>query len=122
MPGGDTPGIINYSGKPERSNYGTHHVQVLRTLAPGGIYPFAPQGEQSILSAYKKAIDLAEHYIYIEEQHLWPCGIIENLAAAALRERLQEIIRPSGRPIIGALRSFIGKKEVEKTGEELPNP
>ena len=69
MPGGETPEILDYSKKPLKgSNFGTHHVQVLRTLARGGVYPFAPYGEQSILSAYKKAIDLAEHYIYIEEQ------------------------------------------------------
>ena len=65
--------------------FGTHHVQVLRTLACGEVYPFAPSGEQTIKLAYERAIEKAKHYIYVEDQYLWPCSIIEKLAGAAAR-------------------------------------
>jgi phosphatidylserine/phosphatidylglycerophosphate/cardiolipin synthase-like enzyme len=66
-------------------NNGTHHVQVLRTLVCKLTYPFMPTGEQTVRLAYEKAIDSAEHYIYIEDQYLWPCSIIDKLRDAASR-------------------------------------
>ena len=69
----------------DSTDLGTHHVQVLRTLPRGAGYSFAPQGEKSVALAYEKAIRLARKYIYIEDQYLWPCGVIERLAEAAQR-------------------------------------
>ncbi|HEY1295345.1 MAG TPA: phospholipase D-like domain-containing protein [Chloroflexota bacterium] len=63
---------------------GAHHVQLLRTLAPG-IYPFATSGEQTVRAAYERAIDRAEHFIYIEDQYFWPSTTVTRLAAAAAR-------------------------------------
>lgn len=63
---------------------GQQHVQVLRTLAPG-IYPFAPAGERSVALAHERAIERAEHYIYIEDQLVWPSRLTERLRDAAAR-------------------------------------
>jgi len=70
--------------RPNGRPSGQQHVQVLRTLAPG-IHPFAPQGEQSIGLAYERAIEQAQHYIYIEDQHVWPSSLTERLRDAAAR-------------------------------------
>lgn len=64
---------------------GSHDVQVLQTLAGGSVYPFAPGGEQTIRLAYERAICLAEHYIYIEDQYFWPCSIDDTFRDAAAR-------------------------------------
>ncbi|MFC2000373.1 hypothetical protein ACFLXE_06425, partial [Chloroflexota bacterium] len=86
IPGGNVPSLIDPSDRPTQiSSVGTHYVQVLRTLACEGVYSFAPEGEQTIRLAYERAIDLAEHYIYLEDQYFWPCSVVERLAAAAER-------------------------------------
>ncbi|MCC6629293.1 MAG: hypothetical protein IT340_18045 [Chloroflexi bacterium] len=84
-PGGTPPALIPTPGPaPGPVGGGTHHVQVLRTLACG-IYPFATAGEQTVRSAYEHAIDRAEHYIYIEDQYFWPSTTVTRLVAAAGR-------------------------------------
>lgn len=70
--------------RPSGSPCGQQHVQVLRTLAPG-VYPFAPRGEQSVRLAYERAIERAEHYIYIEDQLVWPSSLTGRLRDAAAR-------------------------------------
>src|SRR5262249_43056044 len=70
---------------PSPATFGTQHVQLLRTLACRGTFPFAPSGEQTARKGLEKAIDNAEHYIYIEEQFLWPCSLIDKLRAAVAR-------------------------------------
>ena len=81
-----TPDPIPVSTSPQITfNSGNHHVQVLRTLCCKNVYPFNPGGEQSVRLAYEKAIDAAQHYIYIEDQYLWPCTITERLRNAADR-------------------------------------
>lgn len=64
---------------------GSCWVQVLQTLPCKNALPFAPSGEQTVLSAYRQAIDHAEHYIYIEDQYFWPCDLMPNLEAALRR-------------------------------------
>jgi phosphatidylserine/phosphatidylglycerophosphate/cardiolipin synthase-like enzyme len=59
-------------------------VQVLRTL-PCGVFPFAPGGEQTVRRGYERAIRRARHYIYIEDQYLWPSPLVASLAAALRR-------------------------------------
>ena len=84
-PGNEPVSIsANTAPKTDRT-FGTHHVQVLRTLACGEIYPFAPGGEQTIRLAHERAIDKAKHYIYVEDQYLWPCSIVQKLADATAR-------------------------------------
>ena len=85
-PGGDVPPTISPAERPAQDDApGTHHVQVLQTLAGGSVYPFAPGGEQTIRLAYEKAIGLAEGYIYIEDQYFWPCSLDDSLRDAAAR-------------------------------------
>lgn len=84
-PGGDVPKPIT-EPKPNPLGTGTHHVQVLRTLAcKKPAYPFAVLGEQTVRLAYERAIEQAEHYIYIEDQYLWPSTLTAKLADAAKR-------------------------------------
>jgi phosphatidylserine/phosphatidylglycerophosphate/cardiolipin synthase-like enzyme len=73
-----------HSPRPQGSFPGQHHVQVLRTLAPGHS-PFAPVGEQSVRLAYERAIERAEHYVYIEDQLVWPSSLTGHLRDAAAR-------------------------------------
>jgi phospholipase D1/2 len=63
---------------------GTHHVQVLRTVAPAPSSDkqrFMPTGEMTVLAALAKAIRNAECYIYIEEQFLWDCELADLIYA-----------------------------------------
>ncbi len=71
---------------PSAQAAGTHHVQVLRTLACDNTFGFAPLGEQTLRHAYEKAIQQAEHYIYIEDQFLYHCEISD-----LLKRRLSEV-------------------------------
>ncbi|GAB4539773.1 MAG: phospholipase D-like domain-containing protein [Anaerolineae bacterium] len=84
VPGGSNPPAIT-DPPPAGLSIGSQHVQVLRTLACGGVYSFMPAGEQTVRLAYERAIDRAQHYIYIEEQYFWPCTLIEKLKQAADR-------------------------------------
>ncbi|MFI9833210.1 phospholipase D family protein [Streptomyces sp. NPDC051913] len=64
---------------------GTQAVQVLRTLTCKGVYSFLPGGEFTVTAAYRKAIGRARHYIYIEDQYLWPSPLVDDLRDAAAR-------------------------------------
>jgi len=67
---------------------GTHHVQVLRTVAEAPSSDrerFMPNGELTVLAGLSKAIRNAECYIYIEEQFLWDCEL-----ADLIRDQLQK--------------------------------
>lgn len=64
---------------------GTDNVQVLRTLACKDTFSFLPGGEQTVRLAYEKAIDTAEHYVYIEDQYAWPNSLGPKLNQAAKR-------------------------------------
>ncbi|MDP8909205.1 MAG: phospholipase D-like domain-containing protein [Chloroflexota bacterium] len=64
---------------------GPHAVQVLRTLTCNGVYSFLPSGERTVLAAYQKAIRRARHFIYVEDQYLWPSAVVDDLRDAAAR-------------------------------------
>lgn len=86
VPGRTVPVTISQDERPPiNTSFGTHDVQVLQTLASGGTYGFAPDGEQTVRLALEKAIDRAEEFIYIEDQYLWPCTLTEKLGEAAAR-------------------------------------
>ncbi len=67
---------------PPPASAGRQHIQVHRTLVCKNVYSFAPRGEQTCQLAYERAIVRAEHFIYIEEQYLWPCRVVDRLALA----------------------------------------
>src|SRR3954447_20213926 len=53
---------------------GGHVVQLLRTypnLRHGRDYSFARGGERSVARGYTKAVERANHLIYVEDQYLW---------------------------------------------------
>ncbi len=59
---------------------GTHIVQLLRTypnLRHGRDYPFARGGERSVARGYSKALDKAQHLVYIEDQYLWSTDVAQ---------------------------------------------
>jgi len=59
---------------PPRVEGGGHVVQLLRTypnLRHGRDYSFARGGERSVARGYTKAVERANHLIYVEDQYLW---------------------------------------------------
>ena len=65
---------------------GTAAVQVLRTypvIRPP--YPFAPEGERSVVHAYRKAFQRARSLIYVEDQYLWSSDVGALFAEAMER-------------------------------------
>jgi phosphatidylserine/phosphatidylglycerophosphate/cardiolipin synthase-like enzyme len=79
------PVPVDPSEDPVPQPTGTHAVQLLRTLVCNGVYSFLPRGERTVLAAYQKAIARAEHFIYIEDQYLWPSFVVDALRDAAAR-------------------------------------
>jgi phosphatidylserine/phosphatidylglycerophosphate/cardiolipin synthase-like enzyme len=77
IPGSEAPGPSATSG--------TQAVQVLRTLTCKGVYSFLPGGEFTVVAGYRKAIRRARHFIYIEDQYLWPSLVVDDLRDAAAR-------------------------------------
>ncbi len=77
---------------PAPASYGSQHVQVLQTLACRDVYSFAPHGEQTVRKALERAVDRAEHYIYVEEQFFWPCSLVDHLATAVKRNPLLKVV------------------------------
>ncbi|MET9734634.1 phospholipase D-like domain-containing protein [Streptomyces sp. NPDC006458] len=79
------PPPIPSSEAPGPPAAGTQAVQVLRTLTCKGVYSFLPGGEFTVTASYRKAIRRARHYIYIEDQYLWPSPVVDDLRDAAAR-------------------------------------
>jgi phosphatidylserine/phosphatidylglycerophosphate/cardiolipin synthase-like enzyme len=81
--------------RPSPPEAGSCHVQVLRTYPcrsrdPGSgdwasAFPFAPAGDRTYETALVQAIGKAEHFVYVEDQYLWSCAVVDALAAAARR-------------------------------------
>lgn len=70
---------------PEPGSRGTLAVQVNQTL-PAGVFPQSGgPGEKTVACAHELAIDHARHYIYVEDQYVWPCSLVERLEAALAR-------------------------------------
>jgi phosphatidylserine/phosphatidylglycerophosphate/cardiolipin synthase-like enzyme len=72
---------------------GTHSVQVLKTYACKSNagdgnqtpYPFAPAGNDSYQRGLVRAINNADHYVYVEDQYFWPSEVVNALADAVRR-------------------------------------
>lgn len=80
------PAPIDASEEPAPLNTPyTFAVQVLRTVPCNNVFYFMPKGEQTVRSAYEKAINAAAHFIYIEDQYLWPSPVTAALANAVKR-------------------------------------
>lgn len=72
---------------PDPSPKGTIAIQVLRTYPKKRPpYPFAPEGERSIVRAYQRAFARARSLIYVEDQYLWSEEVAELFASALQRE------------------------------------
>ncbi len=64
---------------------GTMAIQVHQTL-PAGVFPeHGGPGERSIELAHQRAIERAQHYIYIEDQYVWPCSLVDPVEDALER-------------------------------------
>ena len=64
---------------------GTAAIQVNLTL-PAGVFPTdGGPGENTIALAHERAISRAEHFIYVEDQYVWPCSLVEPLEHALAR-------------------------------------
>jgi phosphatidylserine/phosphatidylglycerophosphate/cardiolipin synthase-like enzyme len=66
------------------SRAGGETVQLVRTV-PESVYHGLPRGEFTILESYKRALNAAERFVYLESQFLWSPEVIEILSAK-LRE------------------------------------
>lgn len=79
---------------------GTLQVQVTRTLH-GARYRGLPEGETGIFESYRRALEQAEDFVYLENQYLTSVEVADAVAAA-LRgsERLQVIALLNARPDI----------------------
>ncbi len=72
-------------GPPVSPPAGTQAIQVNLTL-PAGMFPEAGgPGETTIASAHEHAIDRAQHYVYVEDQYVWPCTLVDKLEQALRR-------------------------------------
>ena len=75
---------------------GSQYVQLLHTYAcetsNNGNYPFAPSGDYSYEAGLIKAIKSAKHFIYIEDQYLWPCNVVDALADVLRTKKITLII------------------------------
>ncbi|HKO95710.1 MAG TPA: phospholipase D family protein [Pyrinomonadaceae bacterium] len=81
--------------RPDPGATGTCHVQVLHTYPCRSVdnalsrdeefYPFAPAGDRSYEAGLVKAINAAEFFVYLEDQYLWPCLVVDALTAAIAR-------------------------------------
>jgi phosphatidylserine/phosphatidylglycerophosphate/cardiolipin synthase-like enzyme len=71
---------------PDPGPCGPHAVQVLRTYPrKRPPYPFARQGERSIVRAYRRVFDRATCLIYVEDQYFWSRGVADLFASALER-------------------------------------
>ncbi|MCB1507073.1 MAG: metallophosphoesterase [Hyphomicrobiaceae bacterium] len=71
--------------RPEYPAMGKQSVQVNVTL-PAGMFPRAGgRGEMTVARAHERAISRAHHYIYVEDQYVWPCSLVEKLEQALHR-------------------------------------
>jgi phosphatidylserine/phosphatidylglycerophosphate/cardiolipin synthase-like enzyme len=72
---------------PDPSPVGTAAIQVLRTYPKKRPpYPFAPDGERSIVRAYQRSFARARRLIFVEDQYLWSSEVAELFASALQRE------------------------------------
>lgn len=66
------------------------HTQIVRTIPPH-TYAFAPQGIATIKDIYLHALAQARHFVYIENQYLWP-EVFLGLDRLRWGERSKEIM------------------------------
>jgi phosphatidylserine/phosphatidylglycerophosphate/cardiolipin synthase-like enzyme len=72
---------------PDPALAGATAIQVLRTYPKKRPpYPFAPDGERSIVRAYQRAFARARRLIYVEDQYMWSREVADLFASALQRE------------------------------------
>ncbi len=75
---------------------GTHAVQINRTIAPqidayaGFVNP--EKGDLSARESYRRAIERARHFLYIEEQYLWDADLAKRIRAKLVAGDLKFVI------------------------------
>jgi phosphatidylserine/phosphatidylglycerophosphate/cardiolipin synthase-like enzyme len=72
------PGPLPAGDPAERA--GTLEAQIVRTV-PERVYDGLRAGEFTILESYRRALQSAERFVYLESQFLWSPELIELLAA-----------------------------------------
>ncbi len=121
----NVPSLLNVNDIPQIQGKGTCNVQVLRTYScktetfeqiDSTKYPFAPQGDNSYNDAYVKAIQLAENYVYIEDQYFWPCDVVDALADAAKRGVTIVLVLTNNYDVAGLIpyHNFLRQTALEK--------
>jgi phosphatidylserine/phosphatidylglycerophosphate/cardiolipin synthase-like enzyme len=58
------------------------NLQIVRTLTGDKVFPTLPNGEKGILEAYLRAINMAQHLIYFENQWLINQAIVDAIVSA----------------------------------------
>jgi phosphatidylserine/phosphatidylglycerophosphate/cardiolipin synthase-like enzyme len=72
---------------------GSAAVQVLRTYpSKRPPFPFAPEGERSVVRAYRKVFRQARSLIYVEDQYLWSRGVADLFAETMERSSTLKLI------------------------------
>jgi len=72
---------------PDPAPAGATAIQVLRTYpSKRPPYPFAPDGERSIVRAYQRAFARARRLIFVEDQYMWSREVADLFASALQRE------------------------------------
>jgi phosphatidylserine/phosphatidylglycerophosphate/cardiolipin synthase-like enzyme len=72
---------------PDPAPAGATAIQVLRTYPrKRPPYPFAPDGERSVVRAYQRSFARARRLIYVEDQYMWSREVADLFASALQRQ------------------------------------
>lgn len=119
---------------PFEPSAGSQYVQVSRTFAPKFGYSYLPGGgELGNLSAVRRAIQKARHFIYFEDQYASPfpndaadgsgdtVGILQDLLAALDRVELLVIVVTNhlATPLIRAFRGYFFRALLAKAPDKV---
>ena len=80
--------------RPSQPGDGAVEIQVVRTV-PEHVYSALPRGDFRVIESYLRAIQAAQHFIYLENQFLWSPEI-----AAALHDKLAQPPSPDFRIVL----------------------
>ena len=110
---------------PETKTPGRQAVQVHQTL-PAGMFPEAGgPGESSVAQSHVRAIERAEHLIYIEDQYVWPCALVDPLEDALERGVhvvmvvAREDVNWAARPTSNRLRHEVVERLLKAGGDRF---
>lgn len=95
-------------------------AQVVRTIPPN-TYDFAPKGIGSIKDLYVHAIDQAQHFIYLENQYLWPEVFVglDRLRWGTNSTEIMQVIDALGRALERGVRVAIALPDHPNCGRRF---